>query len=69
MGILSETCAVGVGVGQLMQVSVGMMRTLVFTLNVMDPLWGLGLSRGELIWSPWAGMLNTGVRHWWKPGD
>lgn len=47
-----DMCTPGLVVGQLMQRSQGMMRTSVFTLNVMDPFWGVGLSRGELIWSP-----------------
>lgn len=35
-----DICTLEVGVGQIMQDSLGMMRNLVFTLNLMEPLWG-----------------------------
>lgn len=35
-----DICTLEVGVGQIMQDSLGMVRSLVFTLNLMEPLWG-----------------------------
>lgn len=49
MGILSETCALGVGVVQIMQDSLGMKRTSVFTLNVMEPLGCFEQKRDDLV--------------------
>lgn len=41
VGILFETYVLWeLGVGQIIQDSLDMMRSLVFTLNVMEPLWG-----------------------------
>lgn len=67
VGIPSVICTLRMGVGQIMQVSLGILRTLVFTLNVMEPLEGFEHERDDLFTR--ADMLSTGIRQRWKPGD
>ena len=44
-----QRCILGVGVGQIRQDSVGVMRTLDITLSVMEPLWGFVQRKDNLV--------------------